>query len=219
VDEARRIFERMTSYATFRITETLRVLFFVSLSILIYDFYPVTAIMIVLLAILNDIPIMTIASDNAPTADHPVRWNMRRVMTIAGVLSVAGVIESFILFWLLQSQTDFSEQTIQTMMFLKLLVAGHMTIYMTRTQGWFFTKPYPSLLLFSTLEGTQIAGTLFAAFGILVYEITWLQVGIVWGFSLIGFFIIDGLKVLAYRVIGREGQQQPGAGEARPAPA
>jgi H+-transporting ATPase len=219
VDEARRIFERMTSYATFRITETLRVLFFVSLSILIYDFYPVTAIMIVLLAILNDIPIMTIASDNAPTADHPVRWNMRRVMTIAGVLSVAGVIESFILFWLLQSQTDFSEQTIQTMMFLKLLVAGHMTIYMTRTQSWFFTRPYPSLLLFATLEGTQVAGTLFAAFGILVYDITWGQVGIVWGYSLVGFVIIDGLKVLTYRIIGRDGQQQVDAGQAQAAPA
>jgi H+-transporting ATPase len=219
VDEARRIFERMTSYATFRITETLRVLFFVSLSILIYDFYPVTAIMIVLLAILNDIPIMTIASDNAPTVDHPVRWNMKRVMTIAGVLSVTGVIESFILFWLLQSQTDFSEQTIQTMMFLKLLVAGHMTIYMTRTRNWFFTKPYPSLLLFSTLEGTQIAGTLFAAFGILVYDITWLQVGMVWGFSLVGFVVIDGIKVLTYRIIGGDGRQRAGAGEARPAPA
>lgn len=210
IDEARRIFERMTSYATFRITETLRVLLFVSLSILVFDFYPVTAIMIVLLAILNDIPIMTIASDNAPTADHPVRWNMRRVLTIAGVLSIAGVIESFILFWFLQTQLALPEETIQTMMFLKLLVAGHMTIYMTRTQGWFFTRPYPSLLLFLTLEGTQVVGTLFAAFGILVHDITWAQVGIVWGYSLVGFFIIDALKVMTNRIMGREEQSQAG---------
>ncbi|NBC33470.1 MAG: plasma-membrane proton-efflux P-type ATPase [Alphaproteobacteria bacterium] len=219
IDEARRIFERMTSYATFRITETLRVLLFVSLSILVFDFYPVTAIMIVLLAILNDIPIMTIASDNAPTADHPVRWNMRRVLTVAGVLSIAGVIESFILFWFLQTQLALPEETIQTMMFLKLLVAGHMTIYMTRTQGWFFTKPYPSLLLFLTLEGTQIVGTLFAAFGILVHDITWAQVGLVWGYSLVGFVIIDGLKVLTYRIMGREQKTQAGRHRAAEAPA
>ncbi len=71
VEEARRIFERMTSYATFRIAETIRVLLFMTLSIVVFDFYPVTAIMIVLLAILNDFPIMMIAYDNAPLAKTP----------------------------------------------------------------------------------------------------------------------------------------------------
>ncbi len=64
MEEARRIFERMTSYAIFRIAETMRVLLFMTVSILIFNFYPVTAVMIVLLAILNDVPIMTIAYDN-----------------------------------------------------------------------------------------------------------------------------------------------------------
>ncbi len=208
VDEARRIFERMTGYATFRVAETLRVLLFVSLSILIYDVYPVTAIMIVLLAILNDIPIMTIASDNAPTADHPVRWDMRRVIAVAGVLSVTGVISSFILFWFVQSWLQLPAETVQTMMFLKLLVAGHMTIYMTRTQSWFFTKPYPSLPLFLTLEATQAAGTLFAAFGILIYAINWTQIGIVWGYALVSFLLIDSVKVLTYRIIGPSRQAE-----------
>jgi len=61
IDEARRIIERMTSYATYRIAATIRVLLFMTLPILIFDFYPVTAIMIVLLAMLNDFPVMTIA--------------------------------------------------------------------------------------------------------------------------------------------------------------
>jgi H+-transporting ATPase len=203
IEEARRIFERMNSYSTFRITETMRVLMFISLSILVFNFYPVTAIMIVLLAILNDIPIMTIATDNAPTADHPVRWNMRRVLTIASVLSLAGLVESFVLFWILQVHLALSTEVIQTMMFLKLLVAGHMTIYMTRAQGWFFAKPWPSLPLLLSLEATQLAGTLFAAFGILVHPISWMQIGIVWGYSLVGFFVIDGLKVLSYRLMSK----------------
>ena len=42
VEEARRIFERMVSYATFRITETSRVLVFIAASILAFRFYPVT---------------------------------------------------------------------------------------------------------------------------------------------------------------------------------
>ena len=81
VEEARRIFERMTAYATFRIAETIRVLVFMTLSILIFDFYPVTAVMIVLLAILNDFPILMIAYDNVRVAARPVRWDMHKVLT------------------------------------------------------------------------------------------------------------------------------------------
>ena len=97
IEEARRIFERMTSYAVYRIAETMRLLLFMTASILIFNFYPVTAIMVVLLALLNDLPIMMIAYDNAPVAEAPVRWDMGRVLTIATALGVYGVIESFVL--------------------------------------------------------------------------------------------------------------------------
>ncbi len=49
--ESRRIFQRMTHYAIYRIAETVRVLLFMTLSILVFNFYPVTAVMIVLLAL------------------------------------------------------------------------------------------------------------------------------------------------------------------------
>ena len=66
VEEARKIFARMRSYASFRVAETIRVLGFIALAIIIFDFYPVTPIMLVLLAILNDFPIMMIAKDDPP---------------------------------------------------------------------------------------------------------------------------------------------------------
>ncbi len=40
IEEARRIFERMTSYSTYRIAETIRVLLFMTLSIIVFNFYP-----------------------------------------------------------------------------------------------------------------------------------------------------------------------------------
>ncbi len=86
IEEARRIFERMNSYAIYRIAETMRLLLFMTATIVIFNFYPVTAVMVVLLALLNDLPIMMIAYDNAPVAPKPVRWNMTRVLTIASVL-------------------------------------------------------------------------------------------------------------------------------------
>ena len=54
IKESRKIFQRMNSYAIYRIAETLRVLLFMTLAILIFKFYPVTAVMIVMMALLND---------------------------------------------------------------------------------------------------------------------------------------------------------------------
>ena len=45
IEEARRIFARMNSYAMYRIAETTRLLLFMTASILIFNFYPVTAVM------------------------------------------------------------------------------------------------------------------------------------------------------------------------------
>ena len=92
IKESRRIFQRMNSYAIYRIAETLRVLLFMTLAILIFNFYPLTAVMIVMLALLNDGAILSIAYDNVHYKDEPEAWNMRLVLGIATVLGVIGVV-------------------------------------------------------------------------------------------------------------------------------
>lgn len=114
---------------------------------------------------------MTFAWENTKEAKTPTRWNMRRVLTIATVLSATGVVASFLLYWFLRDGLEYSTPVIQTMIFLKLLVAGHLTIFLTRTRSWFWTKPWPSLSLFLALERTQILGTLVAVYGVLVEPI------------------------------------------------
>ena len=64
IKESRKIFQRMNSYAIYRIAETLRVLLFMTTAILVFNFYPLTAVMIVMLALLNDGAILSIAYDN-----------------------------------------------------------------------------------------------------------------------------------------------------------
>ncbi|MGA2904625.1 MAG: plasma-membrane proton-efflux P-type ATPase, partial [Candidatus Korobacteraceae bacterium] len=91
IKESRRIFQRMNSYAIYRIAETLRVLFFMTLAILVFNFYPLTAVMIVMLALLNDGAILSIAYDNVHYKDKPEAWNMRLVLGISTVLGVIGV--------------------------------------------------------------------------------------------------------------------------------
>ena len=100
IKESRKIFQRMNSYAIYRIAETLRVLFFMTLAILVFNFYPVTAVMIVMLALLNDGAILSIAYDNVHYKDKPEAWNMRLVLGISTVLGVIGVVAAFGLFYL-----------------------------------------------------------------------------------------------------------------------
>ena len=98
IKEARRIFQRMTSYAIYRIGETIDVLFFTVIAILIWGRFPVAPIMIILLAVFNDFPIMAIASDNVKYSHKPDRWNMRHVIGIATVVGLLDVIFTLALF-------------------------------------------------------------------------------------------------------------------------
>jgi H+-transporting ATPase len=100
IKESRKIFQRMNNYAIYRIAETLRVLLFITLAILIFNFYPLTAVMIVMLALLNDGAILSIAYDNVQYKNEPVAWNMRLVLGIATVLGVIGPMASFGLLYL-----------------------------------------------------------------------------------------------------------------------
>jgi H+-transporting ATPase len=204
IAEARRIFERMSSYATFRIAETIRVLLFMTGSILIFNFYPVTAIMIVLLAMLNDLPIMMIAFDNAPTAEKPVRWNMARVLTVASALGVTGLLASFLLFWYADRVLHIDREVLKTIIFLKLLVAGHLTLYVTRSQRWFWSRPWPNWKMFVVLEATQVVGTLFAVYGIFVTPIGWKYALYIWAYALAWLPISSAIALAVRKLFDEE---------------
>jgi len=208
IKESRRIFKRMNSYMIYRMAETIRVLLFMTLSILVFNFYPVTAVMIVILALLNDIPIMMIAYDNTKIYQNPVSWNMRRVLSLATVLGIMGVFASFLMFWIGEHVLRLDRLTIQTLMFLKLTVAGHMTIYLARTgEDPFWKKPYPAPALIITAEFTQVVATLFAVYGIFMQLIGWKLAGFVWIFAFIFFVINDFAKIRFDRILDHAGIQ------------
>ncbi len=203
IQEARRIFERMTAYAIYRIAETIRVLLFMTFSILIFDFYPVTAVMIILLALLNDGPIMMIAYDRTRVDPRPVRWKMHVVLSLATVLGIAGVFASFGMFWLGEEVLHLDRPTLQTLMFLKLAVAGHMTIYLTRSiDRPFWRRPWPAPVLFWTAELTQVAATFFAVYGWFMEPIGWRLAGLVWGYAFAWFLANEAIKRGAVLLLG-----------------
>jgi H+-transporting ATPase len=203
---ARITFERMKSYATFRIAETIRIILFMTLSIIVFDFYPITALMIILLALLNDVPILAIAYDNTRADRMPVRWKMQTLLTVSTVLGVMGVIASFVLFFVLREQ-GLDEETIRTLLFLKLIVAGHSTLYVTRQEGWFWQRPWPSPLLLGATFGTELLGTLIAVYGWFVAPIGWEYALAIWAYALVWFLINDAVKLLTHRLLGTRNQE------------
>ncbi len=204
VKQARVIFERMNSYAVYRIAETIRVIFFMTLAILIFNFYPVTAIMIIILALLNDIPIITIAYDNTKIDPFPVKWNNRELFGLSTLLGIAGVISSFLIFFLLESYSNLSQPLIQAAIFTKLIIAGHATIFNTRTSDWFFKKPFPSKSLLIASLSTAFLGLIVGVYGIFVPAIGWKWGLIVTGYALAWFLFNDAVKVFFYRNFIRE---------------
>ena len=199
IKESRRIFQRMNSYAIYRIAETLRVLFFMTLAILVFNFYPLTAVMIVMIALLNDGAILSIAYDNVHYKDKPEAWNMRLVLAISTTLGVVGVIAAFVLFYLGERVFHLDRGHIQTLMYLKLSVAGHLTIFLTRTRGPFWSIK-PAKILWMAVLGTQIIATLIAVYGLFMTPLGWKWAGFVWGYAIVWALVNDRIKLLAYRI-------------------
>jgi H+-transporting ATPase len=202
IKESRRIFQRMNSYAIYRIAETLRVLFFMTLAILVFNFYPLTAVMIVMLALLNDGAILSIAYDNVQYKMQPEAWNMRMVLGISTVLGIIGVVAAFGLFYLGERVFHIDRSHIQTMMYLKLSVAGHLTIFLTRTRGPFWSIR-PAKILLIAVFGTQALATLMAVYGIFMTPLGWGWAGFVWGYALVWFLVNDRIKLLAYHIFDK----------------
>ncbi|SFV89895.1 Lead, cadmium, zinc and mercury transporting ATPase; Copper-translocating P-type ATPase [hydrothermal vent metagenome] len=205
IKEARQIFERMKSYTIFRIAETIRVIIFMTLAIVIYDFYPITALMIIILALLNDIPIMTIAYDNTKHRESPVRWDMKEVFVLASWLGLAGVLSSFMLFWILISLMHLPLDFVQSAFFAKLVIAGHGTIYNTRIDDWFWKRPWPSWTLFNATFFSRVAGTIIAVYGFgLMEPIGWAWGLSMWAYALTWFVFNDVVKMGVLRYYRRK---------------
>ncbi|NQT94240.1 MAG: plasma-membrane proton-efflux P-type ATPase [Lentisphaerae bacterium] len=202
IKESRKTFQRMTNYAIYRIAETVALLGFLTLAIVIFNFYPVTAIMIVLLAILNDGAILSIAYDNVRYSNNPESWNMRLVLGMATVLGVYAVVRSFGIFYIGDRVFGHDDDTLRTLVYLNLAVGGILTLLSARARGPFWSiRPAP-ILLVATI-GAQVVATFIAVYGLFMEPLGWKWAGLAWGYCLGLFLLQDQVKLLAYRIFDR----------------
>jgi H+-transporting ATPase len=205
IKEARQIFQRMQHYSIYRISETIRVVIFITLTITLFNVYPITAVMIVLLALLNDLPIITIAYDNVHYSDKPEKWNMRTVLGLATLLGVVGVVISFGAFYIGKEVFQLGPAALQGFIYLKLSLASQMTLLIARTRGPFWSirpaKPLALAILMS-----QTTATLLTVYGVLFpAALGWELALFIIGYVLLGLLITDPLKVLFYKLLDHTG--------------
>ena len=125
---------------------------------------------------------------------------MRLVLGIATVLGIVGPIAAFGLFYLGDKVFHLDHAHLQTLMYLTLSVAGHLTIFLARTRGPFWSIR-PARILVLAVIGTQVVATLIAVYGIFMTPIGWRYAALVWGYAMACFLLTDRVKLVAYRVL------------------
>ena len=203
IEIARRTFEKMKAYVSYRVTESIRILIFIATLILIFDFNPLTPIMLLFLTLLNDIPILSIAYDNTKPSKHPSKWKPKNILKLSFLLGFLGFLSSLILFFILKYELSIQSSLIQSILFTKLVVSGHATIFHTRSEKG-VSENLPSLtlvvaVLLSSLFGTYIAiaGSINGFYIMKPIGISWAL--FVWAYSILWFIISDVVKIIYVR--------------------
>lgn len=181
--ESRKIFLRLYSYSVYRISESFRLIVTIVVLGIFYKLYPLTPLQLILIALLNDIPIISLAFDKVAKTPRPAKIDVRERMAAASLYGLAGILNSLILFFILTQVIHLNWPAVQTIYFLKLTVSGHMLIYVAHTkERWFKFLPSREVILATTL--TQLVASLLALSGFLMPgKIPLLWVIIVWLWS------------------------------------
>ncbi len=198
--EARKIFSRLYSYSLYRVSESFRLIITIVVLGLIYKTYPLTPIQLILIALMNDIPIISMAFDRVKNFSRPAKIKVKERFALGSLYGLAGILNSLILFFLMASVLHLPWDIIQTIFFLKLMVSGHMLIYVAHTkERWYKFLPSSQVIWATTI--TQIVASLMAFFGIFMASIPLLYIVGVWLWSFLWMQISELAKILDQKFV------------------
>jgi H+-transporting ATPase len=92
-----------------------------------------------------------------------------------------------------------TQTQLQTLTFLQLVAGGHLLLFITRTERWFFLRPFPAAPLFWAILLTQILAILMCALGWLVEPISWQLIAWIWGYNLVWMFLLGAIRLITER--------------------
>ncbi|KND03421.1 plasma-membrane proton-efflux P-type ATPase [Spizellomyces punctatus DAOM BR117] len=200
VKTSRAIFQRMRSYALYRIASTIHFLLFFFISILVFDF-TLPDRLVLLIAVLNDAATLVISVDNARISKRPDKWRLGQLLSLSFILGFLLMIISFAHFLIAKYHFDVDDDTLKTIMYLQISSCPHFVIFSTRLPTWFW-KSIPSPVFAFAIIGTQIIAMFMSIYGVEFFEAH--PIGWGWGvsvmcISLVMFMILDIVKVFVIK--------------------
>jgi H+-transporting ATPase len=198
VKTSRAIFQRMRSYALYRIASTIHFLVFFFISIMAYGFELPTRL-VLMICVLNDAATLVISVDNARISKRPDKWRLGQLISLSFILGILLMIISFAHFFAARDYVTPAQ--LQTIMYLQISSCPHFVIFSTRLATWWW-KSMPSLTFFTAIMGTQVLACVMSIVGVEVLQAT--AIGPAWGLgvlavSMIMFMFLDVVKVLVFK--------------------
>ncbi|CAM6014632.1 unnamed protein product [Sphagnum balticum] len=218
---SRAIFQRMKNYTIYAVSITIRMVLGFMLLALIwkFDFSP---FMVLIIAILNDGTIMTIAKDRVKPSPLPDSWKLKEIFTTGIVLGCYLALCTVIFFWLIH-ETDFfpkyfhvkdirySQSRMVAAVYLQVSIISQALIFVTRSQSWSFMER-PGLLLVFAFIAAQLIATLIAVYAhwgfANIRGIGWGWAGVIWLYDLVTYFPLDILKFAVRYILSGKAWEQ-----------
>jgi len=180
--EARKVFLRVYHYSVYRISESARLIITITIIGIIVGNYPLTPVQIILLAVLNDLPIVSLAFDHVNKAREPATIDVRRRFILGSVYGFTGVLNSMLMLLIALTVLHISWGQVQTLFFLKLVVSGNLLIYVAHTEERWF-RYLPSWQVMASISTTQFIATAWALSGFYTSALPIWLVGFIWVWS------------------------------------
>jgi H+-transporting ATPase len=184
------------------------------------EFFHMPVLMLMLITLLNDGTLITIAYDYAEASKTPNKWNKAALLITSTVLGMVSCVSSLLLLWFLLTShepngffhklgiggVDYGQIT--TAVYLKVSVSDFLTLFSARTGPLFFWQIRPATILLCGGIIALTVSSLLSIFwplsepdGILTEGLqSNLPVfGFVWLYCIFFWFLQDFAKVAAYK--------------------
>jgi len=201
VEVSRRIHQRMLTYTLNKIVKTFELSLLLTLGLIVGGIFVTTPLLIVLLLFANDFVTMAVATDQARAAPTPDRWEVHALVLAA--LGVSGVLLGFSsgVVWAGWRVWHLPLPTLQTVVFLWLVVGMQATVYLVRERGpWWRSRP--GRWLVASTVGDLAAVSLLATRGWLMAPVGPGIIGALLVVAAAYMIVADLVKVPVFRACG-----------------
>ena len=166
VEEGRKVFTNIVKYLKATLASNFGNFYAVAVASLFIDYLPMLPIQILLVNLLSDFPMLSIATDTVSPEDlqKPKKYRTGEIVLIATVLGIVSTLFDFATFFMFKNS---GEQVLQTNWFIVSILTELVFMFTIRTAGPFWKAPPPS---FSVSVLTVIAAAATVALPFLPFS-------------------------------------------------